>query len=171
MMRYLYFLMLVSSLLACQEARTQGPAYDVMLRSLLKRDVPMATVPEIAGQPGLVWLDARSLPEYEVSHLPGARHIGYESFDSAGVAALPRETPIIVYCSVGYRSENITRRMQAMGFTQVRNLYGGLFEWVNQGHPVVDRQGNPTDAVHGYNSTWGIWVKKGKKVYTPEPVE
>lgn len=50
------------------------------------------------------------------------------------------------------------------GFTRVSNLYGGIFEWVNEGHPVV-RNGMPTEEVHAFSKTWGIWLRRGTKVY------
>ena len=44
-------------------------------------------------------------------------------------------------------------------------MYGGIFEWVNEGFPVVNNQEKQTDNVHAYNKSWGIWLKKGVKVY------
>lgn len=51
-----------------------------------------------------------------------------------------------------------------MGFKNVSNLYGGIFEWVNQAHEIVNDSGK-TDSVHAYNRFWGMWLQKGKKVY------
>jgi rhodanese-related sulfurtransferase len=45
-----------------------------------------------------------------------------------------------VYCSIGKRSDEITKMLGEAGFTNARNLYGGIFEWVNQGHPVFNSQ-------------------------------
>ena len=47
----------------------------------------------------------------------------------------------------------------------VSNLYGGIFEWVNQENPVIDTTGNETKNIHAYNKTWGVWLNKGNKVY------
>ncbi|MDF9798803.1 hypothetical protein OKW21_004066 [Catalinimonas alkaloidigena] len=44
-------------------------------------------------------------------------------------------------------------------------MYGGIFEWVNQGQDVVDSSGQPTEKVHAYDRVWGIWLKQGEKVY------
>lgn len=43
------------------------------------------------------------------------------------------------------------------GYIQVYNLYGGIFEWVNEGHPVFNDQGE-TDKIHAYNKLWGMWL-------------
>jgi predicted sulfurtransferase len=77
---------------------------------------------------------------------------------------MPKDTPIIVYCSVGYRSEKVAEQIIAAGYTQVSNLYGGIFEWVNEEQPVYDTKGK-TQKVHAYNKVWGVWLRKGKKVY------
>ena len=52
-----------------------------------------------------------------------------------------------------------------MGFTNVFNLVGGIFEWKNQGHAVYSTQNKITEKVHAYNKTWGVWLTKGEKVY------
>ena len=52
-----------------------------------------------------------------------------------------------------------------MGFENVRNLYGGIFQWKNQDKPVVDTKGIKTDSVHTYSKAWSKWLKKGIKVY------
>lgn len=139
--------------------------YELMLRALLDRDVPEVGVAQLAKLPSYQRLDARSRPEFEVSHLPHAHWIGYDDFDEARVAHLDKTQTTIIYCSVGYRSEKMVHQLTALGFTDVYNLYGGLFEWVNQGHEVVDASERVTSSVHAYNKLWGIWVRRGIKVY------
>ncbi|RMG61980.1 MAG: rhodanese-like domain-containing protein, partial [Bacteroidetes bacterium] len=90
---------------------------------------------------------------------------GYEGFQPETVADIPRDQPVVVYCTVGYRSERIGEQLQALGFTQVYNLYGGIFAWKNQGFPVVDPEGKPTERVHTYNADWSQWLRQGEKVY------
>lgn len=143
----------------------QSSAYDTLLRRVVPEEAPVMGVAQAAKGDSLLYLDARERKEYEVSHLPQARWVGYETFDSSRVADLDRERPLLVYCSVGYRSGKIAERLQQMGFTEVYNLYGGLFEWVNQGHPLENPQAQPTDSVHGYSRSWGMWLQVGKVVY------
>ena len=81
------------------------------------------------------------------------------------MADLPKDTPIIVYCSVGFRSEKTTEHLLALGFTNVKNLYGGIFEWSNAGQPMVDSNENSTTKIHAYNKKWGTWINRGEKVY------
>lgn len=145
--------------------RTQSKAFGAMVDALINESVPVITCNELKQMPTVVLLDARAKKEYAVSHLPNARWVGYNDFDLSRVADVPKSAPIVLYCSVGYRSEKVGEKLQAAGYTNVKNLYGSLFEWVNQGNPVVDEMGRPTERVHAYSRTWGIWLKRGEKVY------
>ncbi len=113
----------------------------------------------------LVLLDIRSPEEYKVSHLMGAELIDYETFNPENIVHLSKSSTVVVYCSVGYRSERIGEKMNELGFQDVYNLYGGLFYWKNYGHPVVNSENQPTDSVHVYNRVWGKYLKKGIRVY------
>ena len=110
-------------------------------------------------------LDTRTKEEYKVSHLPNARWVGYDDFDIKRVADIPKNENIVVYCSVGVRSEKVGEKLLVAGYQHVHNLNGSLFEWVNEGNSVVDDQGKPTERVHAYSRLWGIWLQRGEKVY------
>ncbi len=156
---------------ACQRRHPDTPPttnslYSAMLNGLLQESVPFVSVAQLRQLPAPpVLLDTREAPEFAVSHLRGARLVGYDNFSLATVRDVPKDAPIVVYCSVGARSEKIGARLQQAGFTHVRNLYGGIFEWVNEGQPVVTAADQPTDRVHAYSRTWGIWLQRGEKVY------
>jgi len=111
-------------------------------------------------------LDAREKDEFEVSHLKGAKWVGFEDFDMAAVSDIRKDTPIILYCSVGVRSEKIGKQLKEAGYEEVYNLYGGIFQWINEGNPVY-RSDIQTSKIHPYSPAWGFWLKKGKKVYEP----
>jgi len=145
--------------------RTISKPFGVMVDALISESVPIVTCNELKQMPNAVLFDAREKREFAVSHLPRARWVGYDDFALTRVADVPKTAPIVVYCSVGYRSEKVGEKLKAAGFTNVRNLYGSLFEWVNQGNLVVDSTGKPTRRVHAYSRTWGIWLKQGEKVY------
>ena len=99
-------------------------------------------------EPKPVLLDVRTAAEFDVSHLAGARRADPEA--TAASVALPKNTPIVTYCSVGYRSAKFAQRLQDAGFTNVRNLEGSIFQWANEGRPI-----EPAGKVHPYNSKWG----------------
>ena len=156
---------LLTSVLQLHAQHVQEPAYQEKLQHLLSDKTPVIDVPQLAKERKPVLLDARPSEEYDVSHIAGARRVGYGDFDLSRVKDLPKDTAIVVYCSVGYRSEKVTVKLLKAGFTNVKNLYGGIFEWVNTDHAVVDDSGKRTDRVHAYNKSWSRWVTKGVKVY------
>ena len=102
-----------------------------------------------------------------MSHIKGAKYIGYENIEFSVVDDVPKDTPIVVYCSIGVRSEHIGQKLEEKGFTNVYNLYGSIFEWANKGYNLVDYDGSPTKKIHAYNWVWGKWmVNDGfEKVY------
>jgi rhodanese-related sulfurtransferase len=151
---------------AAAQRKVKSGSYNAMLKTLLKHSVPEISVDSLsARQSKVVLLDAREPNEYAVSHLPNALPVGYNAFSLDAVKQVDKNAPVIVYCSVGYRSERVAEKLIAAGFTDVRNLYGGIFEWCNQKNSVVDTQGQPTNKVHAYNKVWGIWLKHAQKVY------
>jgi rhodanese-related sulfurtransferase len=115
----------------------------------------------------IVVLDAREKTEYEVSHIKDAVYIGYKDFNERQIQGLleDKSQKIIVYCSLGVRSEDIAEHLKNKGYTRVYNLYGGIFEWVNHGLPVYNNEGKRTDSIHAYSENWSRFLKKGIKVY------
>ncbi|WP_080241542.1 rhodanese-like domain-containing protein [Spirosoma rigui] len=162
------FWIVLGSLLAAGSsgmAQTTSKAYGAMLEAMYRKSVPLVTVDELKKMPDVVLLDTRTKEEYNVSHLPNAYWVGYDDFDLKRLPAIQKQANVVLYCSVGYRSERVGEKLLAAGYRRVHNLYGSLFEWVNQGNPVVDNQGKPTQRVHAYSRLWGVWLKRGDKVY------
>jgi rhodanese-related sulfurtransferase len=101
-----------------------------------------------------VLLDVRSRPEWQVSHLSGARQVDPAASAQTAAGSLPKDAPIVTYCSVGYRSGVMARRLREAGFTHVQNLEGSIFEWANEHRPLV-HEGKPATRVHPYDAVWG----------------
>ena len=99
------------------------------------------------AEPRPVLLDVRTAAEFDMSHLAGARRVDPD----AATVALPKDTPIVTYCSVGYRSAKFALRLKDAGFTDVRNLEGSIFQWANEGRPI-----EPGAKVHPYDKKWGV---------------
>lgn len=161
-------LLILSSLLkltVCHAQFVQNKSYSIMLKVLLTGNVKEISVKEGSNDSKVLFLDAREKTEFNVSHLRNAIWVGYNDFDMSRVKNIVKSQKIIVYCSVGYRSEKITEKLSRAGYTNVYNMVGGIFEWKNQNNTVVDNAGAETEKVHGYNKTWGIWLNKGEKVY------
>jgi rhodanese-related sulfurtransferase len=164
----LIFLIGIAFILATFKARAQvkSKSFGFVLKRLLSHNVPEIPVSTVAALPGAyTFLDAREYDEFSVSHLPSAIHVGYKDFKVDSLKNIIRNKPVIVYCSIGKRSEDITGILIKQGYTKVYNLYGGIFEWVNQGHAVYDLQNKQTTNVHAYNWLWGRFLDKGNKVF------
>ena len=106
------------------------------------------------ARPAPVLLDVRAPAEFAVSHLPHASQVTPGAPLDDAVLSLDRSTPIVAYCSVGYRSSRFVERLREAGFTDVYNLEGSVFAWANEGRMVV-RDDRPVDEVHPYNRAWG----------------
>lgn len=122
-----------------------------------------------ASRPPPLLLDARTPAEVAVSHLAGARHVDPDaSADALGAALadVDRQRPVVVYCSVGWRSAAVAERLQAAGFRDVQNLEGSIFRWANEGRPVI-REGRPVREVHPYDAVWGRLLKPELRASPP----
>lgn len=105
-------------------------------------------------------LDARSQAEYEISHIKTSVRINSVILDTTALSTVSKDTPIVVYCSVGYRSAKVAQKLHREGFTQIFNLSGGLFQWANEERPMFKDDEHSTQLVHPYDAIWGKLLKK-----------
>ena len=86
----------------------------------------------ISGQPPFL-LDVRESHEYATGHLPGAVLLPLGEL-AKGVASLPRQHPVVVYCHSGRRSAQAVERLQTeFGLVNLLNLTGGMVGWQEDG--------------------------------------
>ena len=104
-------------------------------------------------------LDVREQEEYEVSHLKDALRATSEKEALQALEGVPPDRPVVLYCSVGYRSSEMAGFLQKRGFDKVYNLEGSIFAWANEGKPVY-RGGERVQVVHPYDRVWGKLLKK-----------
>lgn len=135
-----------------------NPKFENKVSSVLSFSVPILSVTDLADMDDVIILDAREREEFDISHIPGATYIGYDNPDWTVLNTIDKEAEVVLYCSVGYRSEKLGEKVQEQGFSKVYNLYGSIFEWANEGLPLVDKNGDSTKAVHTWNKRWSQWV-------------
>jgi rhodanese-related sulfurtransferase len=142
------------------------------LSKLLKKhnteSVPYISVETLQNEKEeVIILDSREEKEYKTSHLKNAIFVGYDFFNLDSVQKIlpKKDSKIVVYCSLGIRSEDIAEKLKNVGYTNVYNLYGGIFEWKNNNLEVLNAQEKPTDSIHTFSKTWSKWLEKGIKVY------
>ncbi|MGI9088888.1 MAG: rhodanese-like domain-containing protein [Chthoniobacterales bacterium] len=108
-------------------------------------------------RPAPLLLDVRTAAEYDVSHLQNAERIAPDA--PASAVEQPKDRAIVTYCSVGYRSGGLAKKLRDAGFTKVSNLEGSIFVWANEGRPIF-RDGQKVSKVHPYNRVWGLLLDK-----------
>ncbi|MBL4655535.1 MAG: rhodanese-like domain-containing protein [Bacteroidia bacterium] len=113
----------------------------------------------------IIIIDTRTEEEYNISHIKTALWINYDSFNPELVKDFGKNEELVLYCSIGYRSERLGEILIQMGFTNVYNLYGGIFEWFNKENEVVNSNGNKTNKIHSYSGKWAKFIERGDVVY------
>ncbi|MGY6562114.1 MAG: rhodanese-like domain-containing protein [Luteibaculaceae bacterium] len=140
-----------------------------MLDGLLSKSVPFISVTALSNlienNESVYILDTRELEEFQISNISGSIHVGSNTFSIASVKDISKGSLIVVYCSLGVRSEKIGELLQIDGYNNVYNLQGGIFNWINMGYPVYNMKGEMVEIVHPYNRWWGRWVHNVEKSY------
>ena len=135
------------------------------VKSVLGFTAPTMYIEELKRLDNVFILDTRERKEFDVSHLPNAIHVGDERVDMSLLGNVSKSDTIVVYCTVGYRSEKVAEKLQDAGYENAYNLFGGIFAWKNGDQTVVDNTGKTTEKVHCYNKSWSVFLLNGEKVY------
>jgi len=140
----------------------QNEAFEKKINRMLDFDVPTMGVTRLKKlmEEGkdIQIIDSRTAEEYQVSSIPGASLLTYKDYTEDDLEAYDKSKPVIVYCSIGYRSEQVAKELKEAGFEEVYNLYGSIFEWANRHYPLTDIRGDTTRLIHGYNRNWAQWI-------------
>lgn len=141
-----------------------GGYQEALRTELAGIDAPLVGVPMASRliENGAIVLDTRTKAEFEVSHLPGARLVTFGAWQLiAGPTVprdLPRDRPIVVYCTIGWRSGKTVEALRARGYAGAVNLYGGIIQWHNEGGALVDADGRVTKRVHPYAPRYARFI-------------
>ena len=111
-------------------------------------------------------LDARTPEEYAVSHLPNAILTSSEEEALELLKGSEQGRPVVIYCSVGYRSSRMAKTLGEHGYTNAHNLEGSIFQWANEDRTVY-REGEQVRAVHPYDDHWGKLLSRELWSYEP----
>lgn len=93
---------------------------------------------ELIENPDLYMIDVRGESEWnDVGYIAGANWMWIDEF-MANADMLPEdmEMPIVVYCASSYRGGIAAVMMSLLGYTNVRNLVGGINAWIAEGLPL-----------------------------------
>lgn len=121
-----------------------------------RKDFP--SVADISAQRALglansgraLFVDHRKESEQAVSKLPQA--VSSKAFLKNPKAYADRI--LVVYCTIGYRSGKLARKLKERGLS-VLNLRGGILAWLHAGGKVY-KDGRPVKRVHVYGKKWDL---------------
>ncbi|MCX6378137.1 MAG: molybdopterin-synthase adenylyltransferase MoeB [Armatimonadetes bacterium] len=86
----------------------------------------------------LTVIDVREPYEYAIARIPGTKLIPLGQIEERS-GELDPETEIILQCRSGKRSADALNRLKAKGFTQLKNLVGGVLAWSDEVDPSVPK--------------------------------
>jgi len=88
----------------------------------------------------VVLVDVREEAERRIVSIPGAVHVPLASIlDGSGLAAVPRDRPVVLHCRSGVRSEQAWYALRDAGYDDVAHLAGGVLAWVDDVDPTLAR--------------------------------
>ena len=97
---------------------------------------PVELAEKIKRQDDFDLIDVREPQELNIAKIPGARLIPLGQF-AAAIPTLDPEREIVVICRSGARSGTAVAALRKAGFTQARNLLGGILRWSDEVDPTV----------------------------------
>ncbi len=162
-------ILLISLLILWKVSLYGQETLEEVLNKYNHKKVPYIAVTELQNlqqKNNIVILDSRDLIEFKVSHIEGAILVGYDHFKLSSLPdSIDKNSPIVVYCTLGVRSEVIANQLIENGYTDVKNLYGGICEWKNKDYVVIDSIQRMTENIHVYSKKWEKWLTKGNPIF------
>lgn len=88
-----------------------------------------------------ILIDTRTAGEHAAGVIPGTDLLadwsaGPAAFSRA-LAGVPKDAPIVIYCRSGNRSGQAAEWMRRNGYSDVRDVRGGMIAWLDARLPVV----------------------------------
>jgi molybdopterin/thiamine biosynthesis adenylyltransferase/rhodanese-related sulfurtransferase len=87
-----------------------------------------------AGEPVFV-LDVREVNEFQINRIPGSTLIPLGEIPRR-YQEIERDQEIVALCKMGARSAKAADFLRSVGFSRVKNLKGGILEWVDKVDPA-----------------------------------
>ena len=90
--------------------------------------------------PNLTIVDVNALESWSERHVPGALHLGHDTFEANDLPP-DKHARLIFYCSnpLCRKAPTAARRAKRMGYPDVRVLTAGINGWVSVGLPTESR--------------------------------
>ena len=153
-------------------------------------NLPLTERLSITTTKTFVVVDSRRKDEFEVSHIPNAKRVHFQSADESLLNFLTEESVkhesiysekanlnIVCYCSLGYRSSILAKRMTELiknnsvlsrKDISVWNLEGSIFKWANESKQMTDLNEKTTTFAHPFSYTFCAFLQKQFWKWTPD---
>jgi molybdopterin/thiamine biosynthesis adenylyltransferase/rhodanese-related sulfurtransferase len=110
-------------------------------KSQVEEIEPFEAAQEIEGG-DVVLIDTREPHEFQEARIEGGKLVPPGLLrDEIAAAAPDKSARTILYCRSGNRSYKAAEQMEALGYTDVASMAGGILLWQEQGLPVVATEG------------------------------
>jgi molybdopterin/thiamine biosynthesis adenylyltransferase/rhodanese-related sulfurtransferase len=114
---------------------------DTQVKAPVEEIEPFEAQQEIEGG-DVVLIDTREPHEYQEAHLENGKLVPPGLLaDEIATAAPDKSARTILYCRSGNRSYKAAEQLQALGYTDVASIGGGILAWQEQGLPVLAVEG------------------------------
>jgi thioredoxin 1 len=134
MIKYLFYVIFVLSVLACSSSdsnSSQTPVYEVNNLSINEFKSKLSSLDGIL-------LDVRTETETSQGYIPGASFINlYDENFIKKINLIQKNKPVFVYCKMGGRSAKASKELINVGFKEVYNLNGGIQAWYDNGYEII----------------------------------
>ena len=88
---------------------------------------------ELIARGDVTVVDVRTPAEFEqLGHIPGATLLPVDLIASGAAALTDSTKPLLIVCEHGIRSVHAARFLAAAGFSNLRNLEGGMATWMGE---------------------------------------
>jgi sulfur-carrier protein adenylyltransferase/sulfurtransferase len=114
---------------------------DTKVHAVVEEIEPFEVAQEIEGG-DVVLIDTREPHEYQEAHLENGKLVPPGLLRDEIAAAAPNKSArTILYCRSGNRSYKAAEQLEALGYTDVASMAGGILAWQEQGLPVLATEG------------------------------
>jgi molybdopterin/thiamine biosynthesis adenylyltransferase/rhodanese-related sulfurtransferase len=114
---------------------------DTKVKAVVEEIEPFEAAQEIEGG-DVVLIDTREPHEYQEAHLENGKLVPPGLLrDEIATAAPNKSARTIIYCRSGNRSYKAAEQLEALGYTDVASMAGGILAWQEQGLPVLATEG------------------------------
>jgi rhodanese-related sulfurtransferase len=109
---------------------------------------------------GCCLIDVRESVEHAEEHIAGSKLIPLGQIERR-ISEFDRSQPFVITCRSGKRGAEAQRKLQSLGFTDARNLEGGLLAWKAAGLSVSRSGKNVLPLMQQVQLTIGLGVVAG----------